>query len=276
MYESHWKLTGKPFENGITDEFYYPAETHQAALLKLRYAIENRRAAAMLCGPSGMGKSLLVQTLKKQLGEIFQPFTQVVFPAMNAEQLVRYLVDRTTGVSEEGCRQSSRDILRFENFIEENSKAKRHAILVIDESQLLEQFELLETLRLLLNVGANAHGNESAWTLILVGQPLLLAQVERFHALDERLAVKCMLNRFLLEETTAYIQHRVRQVGADAEDIFEFTALERIHQLTQGIPRRINRLCDLALMVAYAEERDRITVAVVESVHADLAAPSLV
>lgn len=279
MYESHWKLSERPFENRIDNKFYYPAESHQAALLKLHYAIENRRAAALLCGPGGMGKSLLVEALQRQLTDSYRPICHLVFPAMDGPQMVRYLVDRvganagieappTTGMI---SRDTAADIATFERVLRENLKKKRQAVVVVDEAHLLEQYDLLEPLRLLLNIAAADSGGESAWTLVLVGQPALLSHVERYHALDERLAVKCMLNRFLPEESTAYIQHRLRSAGADAEDIFDYPALERIHSLTQGIPRRINRLCDLALMVGYAEDRTLLTEDVIENVHGDLA-----
>lgn len=275
MYAEHWKLTGRPFENRAESQFYYPAETHQAALLKLHYAIENRRAAALLCGPGGMGKSLIVEMLRKQLGEQFRPICPIVFPAMSSEQLIRYVVDQLDGNHAESPREISLDLSRFERFLRQNIQSKRHAVIVVDEAHLLEQHDLLEPLRLLLNIAAEESAGESAWTLVMVGQPTLLSQVERYHALDERLAVKCMLNRMLPEETTAYIQHRLRMTGADAEEIFDYAALERIHMLTQGIPRRINRLCDLALMVGYAEDHKTITTSTIDSVHGDLAAPSL-
>lgn len=280
MYESHWKLTHRPFENRIDNSFYYPAETHQAALLKLRYAIENRRAAAVLCGPGGMGKSLIVESLGRQLDEACKPLHHLVFPAMNSAQLVRYLVDQVGAAAADPAAEKTRDLATdvrsFENFLRRNLESEWHAVIVIDEAHLLEQHDLLEPLRLLLNLAANESGGEAAWTLVLVGQPTLLSHVERYHALDERLGVKCMLNRFLPEETTAYIQHRLRVAGADAEDVFDYQALERIHMLTQGIPRRINRLCDLALMVGYAEDRSVITADVVDNVHGDLAAPTIV
>jgi general secretion pathway protein A len=283
MYESHWKLSERPFENRIDSKFYYPAETHQAALLKLHYAIENRRAAAVLCGPGGMGKSLLVEALQRQLSESFRPISHIVFPAMNAPQMVRYLVEQLgakNATPEQPAETVSphdmaADVLAFERFLRHNLERKRHAVVVIDEAHLLEQYDLLEPLRLLLNLAAADSGGEAAWTLVLVGQPTLLTHVERYHALDERMGVKCMLNRLLPEETTAYIQHRLRSVGADSEDIFDYPALERIHSLTQGVPRRINRLCDLALMVGYAEDRTMINVEVIDNVHGDLAAPSV-
>ena len=278
MYEAHWKLSERPFENRIDHRFYYPAETHQAALLKLHYAIENRRAAAVMCGPGGMGKSLLIDALQRQLPDAHRPFCHLVFPAMNGPQMVRYLVDRLAASEQAEAavaagepRDMASDLVALERMLRDNLKKGQHAVVVVDEAHLLEQYDLLEPLRLLLNLAAAGSGGESAWTLVLVGQPTLLSHVERYHALDERLGVKCMLNRFLPEETTAYIQHRLRSAGADAEDIFEFDALERIHSLTQGIPRRINRLCDLALMVGYAEDRTRLSVDVIDNVHSDLA-----
>lgn len=272
MYEEHWKLKSRPFENRYEPEFYYPAETHQAAMLKVRYAIENRRAAALMCGTGGIGKTLVIEALKRQLAESFRPCVHSVFPVLNAEQLVRYLVQQLDGQSE-AIREVSADLARFEQFLINNIKANRHAVIVIDEAHLLEQQELLEPLRLMLNIASNEANGEAAWTLVLVGQPTLLSHVENYAALDERLAVKCMLNRLLAEETIAYIQHRMRQSGADAQQIFEYAALERIHVLTQGVPRRINRLCDLALMVGFAEDRGIISVDTVDNVHTDLAAP---
>lgn len=273
MYESHWKLSTRPFENRVDNEFYYPAETHQAALLKLHYAIENRRSAALLCGPSGMGKSLVINALQNQISSDISPLCRVVFPMLPDDQLLRYVVNFLDKENQNTPREASSDLARFESFLKRNVEANQHAVILVDEAHMLEKQGLLETLRLLLNVGATDAGAESAWTLVLVGQPTLLSHVERYHALDERMAVKCMLNRLLPEETTAYIQHRLSAAGAVAEQIFEERALARIHVLTEGIPRRINRICDLALMVGFAEDRDRITVGVIEDVHSDLAAP---
>ena len=269
------KLTGRPFENHADDRFYYPAETHQAALLKLHYAIEHRRAAALLCGPGGIGKTLVANSLGRRLNDEFSPVCHLVFPAMSAEQLIRYLADQLTPGRADDPREPSADLMRLERFLLSNLEQNRHAVVVIDEAHLLEEQNLLEPLRLLLNVAANQAPGESAWTLVLVGQPMLLSHVERYRSLDERLSVKCMLNRFLPEETTAYVQHRLREAGADAEELFELAALERIHALTDGIPRRVNRLCDLALMVGYAEDRDIVSADVIENVNSDLAAPAL-
>ncbi len=273
MYNKHWQVNERPFENRVESKFYYPAETHQAALLKLHYAIENRRAAALLCGPSGMGKSLVVDALQSQLPDSFRPIVHIVFPTMHSDQMVRYIVNHVDPASAEQTKETWSDLARFEAFLRNSIDADQHPVIVIDEAHLLEQHELLEPLRLMLNIAAADSAGESAWTLVLVGQPTLLSHVERYHALDERLSVKCMLNRLLQEETAAYIQHRLRSAGAKHDNVFEVAAVERIHILSQGIPRRINRLCDLALMVGYAEDLNIITADTIDSVHGDLAAP---
>ncbi len=269
MYCDYWKLRTQPFENRCDGDLYYPADSHQTALLKLRYAIENRRAAAIICGPSGVGKSMLINTLRKQLPEQFRPFCQIVFPILAGDQLLRYLVELLDSAGGPGSDTASA-LARFERFLQANLESKRHAIIVVDEAHLLEQNELFEPLRLLLNVAADRAPGESAWTLVLAGQPTLLSQVERYHALDERLAVKCMLNRFLPEETSAYILHRIRAVGGIADNIFTPAAIDVIHNFTRGIPRRINRLCDLALMVGYAEDLPRIDTPTIENVQNEL------
>ncbi len=80
MYEEHWNLTTEPFDQRIEPQFYYPSESHQAALLKLSYAIETRRAAAVLCGDSGTGKSMLVESCIEQLPETISPIVRVPYP----------------------------------------------------------------------------------------------------------------------------------------------------------------------------------------------------
>src|SRR5262245_58963004 len=92
MYESYWGLNCRPFDSGL-DAFYYPCEAHQGALLKLRYTIENRRGAALLAGPAGAGKTLLVGALQRQLPESVAPFVHLVFPQMPGPQLLIWLAE---------------------------------------------------------------------------------------------------------------------------------------------------------------------------------------
>lgn len=271
MYTQHWKLSCRPFENRCDAPFYYPAEMHQAAVLKLHYTIENRRAAALLCGPTGVGKSFLIQELRRQLGDAYKSLTQLVFPALEPAQWLNYFVEAVDAASSGSTTATAQALMRFERMLVRSMDAKQHPTVVVDEAHLLEAYGLLEPLRLLLNVAADRAPGEAAWTLVLVGQETTLAHVERYQSLDERLAVKCLVGRLKPEETHSYIQHRMRAAHGNASQVFEPAAIEAIEILSQGLPRRINRLCDLALMIGYAEEMQRINADVIDSVHADLA-----
>jgi len=269
MYEAYWQLAAKPFENTSDTRFYYPAEPHQGALLKLRYAVENRRSAALLAGGSGLGKSLIVQSLLRHLGDTYGPRPQLVFPQMPPDQLLAYLAESLTGTACDGSAPTvQQSVRRIEQQLAENVRAGRHAVVVIEDAQDLIESHTLETIRLLLNFEFAA---TTPLTVLLVGQPPLLSVLDRLPELDERLAVKCLLRRLTLEESICYIQHRLQAAGAQ-HAIFDTAALEAVHELALGVPRRINRLCDLALLIGFAEERTSLGRAQIEAVADELVA----
>src|SRR5262245_14899818 len=97
MYEPYWQLDCRPFEDTADARFQFAAQAQRGALLKLRYALENRRGAALLAGESGLGKTFVAQILLLQLGESFAPRVHLVFPQMPADQLLTCLADRLAG-----------------------------------------------------------------------------------------------------------------------------------------------------------------------------------
>jgi general secretion pathway protein A len=159
-------------------------------------------------------------------------------------------------------------IRRLQHFLGENARRGQHAVVVIDEAHLLLECEALDTLRLLTNLEG---AGKPALTLILVGQPQLLPALERLPGLEARLGVKCLLRPFNLEETVSYVTHRMTAAGANGE-IFTSEALNILYELTGGNPRCINRLCDLALLIGYAEEQVRINAPQIEAVSNELVA----
>lgn len=267
MYESYWKLKQKPFESSADPRFYYPGESHQAALLKLRYAIENRRGGALLAGASGSGKTLVINMLRNNLDEQFTPFAHLVFPQMSCSELLAYLADELEGsrnASTKATVQAS--IRRIEYFLSGNVDQGRHAVAVVDEAHLLQSADTLEAMRLLLNFGP---AGQPGLTLVLAGQTGLLPTLDRTPQLEERLGVKCLIRPFTKQETGDYVTHRLKVAGA-ARTIFEPDALPTLHALTHGVARRINRLCDLALLIGFAEERQTITASHFESICQEL------
>jgi general secretion pathway protein A len=271
MYESHWKLTTRPFEPRFSSDFYYPSESHQASLLKLRYAIENRRSVSVLGGVSGIGKSFVLQQLRQQLPEKTGPVIQVSYPAISSDELLLYLARQFAPNSVPSIVSPSTAIEALEMTLRKNIQEDRHALLLIDEAEWLESNGSLEVLRLLLNLGIQDANCESALTVILSGQPIVIGQLERYPALDQRVAVRCLLETFDVAETNAYIGHRIRQANGQIDRIFDTEALDAIHHFSHGIPRKINALCDLALMVGYAQDLTLIQASLVDNVQRELA-----
>jgi len=277
MYTSYWQLSKRPFESGIDPAAYYPSETHQSSLLKLRYALEHGNSMGVLCGDSGMGKTLLVKLLAERGGETYAPWVHVVFPQMSTAELLAFVAadlnadgnanalaetisgDRPTQGIDVSIRQIGERLKRI-------ATSGGRAVLVIDEAHLLEGQRTFETLRLLLNF---EHGGQSDLMLLLVGRASLLPMLERLPQLDERVGVKCLLRPLNVEETMSYVQHRLQQAGA-RKPIFTTAALETVHGIARGMPRRINRLCDLALLVGFAEEQKQIGDRHIETVAQEL------
>lgn len=271
MYEAYWKLNQRPFGSGADPRAYYPSDAHQGALLKLRYTIENQHSAGLLTGPPGTGKTLLLRLLAEQLPERFRPMVELVFPQMSAAELLASFAAGlgTTPATALGATLPTiaESIARIQAKLREQASKGRHTVLAIDDAQLLEGNRTFETLRLLLNMEAEGR---PLLTLLLVGQPSLLPMMERMPHFEERLGAKCLLRPLTVEETMSYVSHRLTAAGAQ-QNIFDTGALETLFRLTRGVPRRINRLCDLALLIAFADEQPSVGAAHVEAVAQELA-----
>ena len=155
---------------------------------------------------------------------------------------------------------------RIEKLLASNSQQGRHAVLVIDEAHLISSVHTFEALRLLLNF---EQGGVPGMTILLVGEPAVLPVLDRMPQWEERLGVKCLLRPFSEAETAAYVEHRLRAAGA-TRSIIDPNAIPTLHGLTHGVPRRINRLCDLALLVGFAEEQTSLSAEHFESVSREL------
>ena len=157
-------------------------------------------------------------------------------------------------------------VRRIERFLAENAGQGKHAVVIVDEAHLIESGHTWEALRLLSNFESDGH---PGLTLLVAGQPGLLPILDRMPHLEERFGVKCLLRPLGEQETAEYVHHRLRVAGA-TRDCFEPEALSTLYHLTQGIPRRINRLCDLALLIGYAEGCSSISGEQLEAVSEEL------
>jgi general secretion pathway protein A len=269
VYESYWQLAGNPFGDDCSPQFYFDSQTHQAALLKLRYLIENRKGLGLLVGATGSGKSFLTRVLAEELAESQGPFVTLGFPQLSAAEMLAYLaVELGAGESAVDSRTVGLDrtLREIERLLNGFAKQGKHPVIVVDEAHLIDDVEVFQSLRLLLNF---QQSDRRHFTLLLSGQPELLPHVRRVGPLEERMTIKCVLRSLSLNETADYVRFRLQAAGG-APGIFDDAALLAVFELSGGVPRRINRLCDLALLVGFADESPSISAAQVEAVSDEL------
>ncbi len=242
MYVDYWQLKCKPFENCPDSAFFYYSEGHKAALDRLLYAVQERKSLALLTGDYGCGKTTLIWTLSKALEPDKFRLGIVNNPRLSEIELLNEIIYQ---LGEE--RQSDRmlEVSRLlGDMLFEAVEAGRHTVVIIDEAQLIVDEAALEQLRLLLNYQLE---DRCMLTLVLAGQPALGERVRSMPQLDQRVAMRCQVTPFTPDETRSYVIHRLRVSGLDRPP-FTDEALREICVHSEGVPRRINNICDLALL----------------------------
>ncbi len=269
MYEQYWQLNRNPFEDSTSPDFFYRSQHHHTALLKLRYLVENRKGAGLLVGGSGYGKTYLASMLRYELPEGYGPFVHLVFPQMSPAEILAYLaVELGADESAVGSHDSGLDrtIRQIEKQLKHYTAQQQHPVIIIDEAHLIEDWKVFQSLQLLLNYQDQP---EISFSLILIGNRSLLPRVARLKPFDDRLAVKSLLSPLSREETAKYIAHRMDVAGVQ-QGVFDSNAIDEIFVLSEGVPRKINRICDLTLLVGYADGMTELTGAHVAAVSQEL------
>ena len=222
--------------------------SRDAVRLRLRYSLEQGRGPALLVGSPGTGKTLLARALGADLGACPVHLT---FPVMPAADLVAFLADELGSPPlsrlESGWNGSIR---RLRTGLAAAVARGDRPFLIVDEAHLIEDPTTFEVLRLMLNFASQGPPDLA---MLLVGGPEVVANLPP--ALADRLAARSSLGALTLTESTSYVLGRLRIAGA-SRPLFDPPALAELHRGAEGFPRRLNRLADLALLIAYAEGRE--------------------
>jgi len=263
MYEEYWGFRERPFQNTPDPRFFYESLEHEEALSKLLYTIERNLGAAMLTGVFGCGKTVVGQTLLSRLPGDKYKIAFITNPQLDSVELLRSIVRNLKAVDlpEKKTELSADALLEvLGEILENNDRDGRKTVVVIDEAHIIRDERIFEELRLLLNFQKS---DRFLLTLLLFGQPELKQRVEDNKQLDQRIALKCHLEAFDLKNTVTYIAHRLRVAGG-SEAIFDDGALGVIHDRSGGIPRRINRICDMGLLIGSSKGARAVDRAAVE------------
>ncbi len=259
MYLAHFNLDESPFSITPDPRFVYLTMRHREALAHLLYGLSEGGGFVQLTGEVGTGKTTICRTLLRQLPEhvdaalIFNPHLTV--PDLLESICTELHIELPT---EFPSIKVLSDRL-YAHLLEANARGRR-TVLIIDEAQNLSA-DVLEEVRLLTNLETD---DAKLLQIFLIGQPELRSMLERkeLRQVRQRVTARYHLEALTLEETRHYIRHRLFVAGCDRE-IFTRWAVRKVYRLTGGIPRRINILCDRALLGAYTVNADRVNSAIV-------------
>ncbi|HPY00962.1 MAG TPA: AAA family ATPase [Candidatus Marinimicrobia bacterium] len=252
MYLDYWKIKEKPFENSPDPKFLFHSKQHDEALFRLLYAIQSSRGAALLTGEYGCGKTLLMHTIISELSQGKFKIAYLTNPRWSAMELIEEILYQLEINSKSKSRLEMLHSLN--DFLLQNVQEKCQTIIIVDEAQVISDYETFEELRLLLNFQLN---DRFLVTLFLVGQPELNNMIKNIPQLNQRIAVRFHLKHFNFEETKAYIQYRLKVAGRN-DQIFTDSAFDEIYKYSEGIPRIINNICDLSLVIGFGKHLSTI------------------
>jgi type II secretory pathway predicted ATPase ExeA len=259
LYNEHFGLRERPFSLSPDPEFLFMSKAHAKALSVLEYGILTKAPLTVVSGEVGTGKTTLIQALLRRLDD-----DVTVGLISNARgdrgDLLRWVLGAFDVPAPEGVDYVTL-FQRFQDFVIAEYAASKHVVLIVDEAQNLGM-DALEELRLLTNINS---GKDELLQIVMVGQPELrdmIAQPE-LRQFAQRVTAAFHLQPMDMKTTLEYVTHRLQHAGGTGQE-FTVEAVRFIHEHSDGIPRMVNKLCDLALVYASSADTKQVELAVVQ------------
>ncbi|WP_299784532.1 ExeA family protein [uncultured Roseobacter sp.] len=253
FYTEHFGFRERPFTLLPDPDFVFWSKAHSRAFAVLEYGLISRAPLTVVTGEVGTGKTMLIQALLQHADD-----TITLGLISNAQgdrgDLLRWVLNALDVPAPPAMDYVSL-FQHFLDFVLSEYAAGRYVVLVIDEAQNLGA-EMLEELRMLTNINS---GKDELLQIILTGQPELRQLITRpeLRQFAQRVTATYHLEPFDLPTTRAYIRHRLTHVGGNGDEITP-SAMRHIFEETGGIPRMINKLCDLALVYAASGDQNKV------------------
>jgi general secretion pathway protein A len=260
VYKEYFGLKEKPFGKTPDPRFLFLSRGHEEALARLEYAVEERDIA-LLTGDVGCGKTTLSRALMDRCGTAYR-FVMIFNPRLSALEFLRTVAH---GLEIEQPARTKDDLLRqITGALYDLYRSNLYPVLVIDEAQTVTDLEVFDEIRLLTNYQMD---NQNLISVLIMGQPELrnLLRCQAMEPLKQRISLHFHLKPLSLEETMEYLDFRITAAGGDA-GLFTPDAVQAIHELSEGVPRRINALATNSLLVAYGTDAAVIDASIIQEV----------
>jgi general secretion pathway protein A len=265
MYEAYFHLKEKPFSISPDPRFIYLTAQHQEAFAKVQYAFSERMGMCAIYGEVGAGKTSLARRFWVQYADNPQyNFAMIVHPNFPSTFQFVKEIRREFGL-DKPPRSLSDALDEFQEFLLTEHTQGKTNILVIDEAQNLKPSNY-ETLRQLLNFETNT---QKLLQIALFGQNELATRIDRQPELKDRITLFGALTNLTFDDALALIDFRWKVAGGDKHP-FDSGALEAIFKYSKGLPRKISKIADNALIRAMSEEVRSINAEIIEQVASEV------
>jgi len=267
MYERFYGFRERPFSLTPDPSYLYPSRVHREALSHLRYGIEGHAGFTVITGEIGCGKTTLLQTVLRSLDRKTS-ISRLMNTMLDARELLEAIM-LDFGLDVGHGRSKPYLIRDLAQFLVDERKAGRLALLIIDEAQNLS-VSALEEVRMLSNFETE---KSKLIQIVLVGQPNLRDLLGRhdLEQLRQRVTVSYHIEPLTADETHAYINHRLRHASVAAPPLtFSRPVTDVIHAHSRGVARTINVIADAVLLYGYGSDKSVIDLELTHEVVSDL------
>jgi type II secretory pathway predicted ATPase ExeA len=260
MYQLHWGLEQSPFCTVHDERFFYENPTHNEALARLHYLVENRRRVGLLAGPRGSGKSLLLDVFARQLKR--QGHEAACASALGAGQReLLWSLAAELGLNP----RIDADTFTLWRALADGVAALRHqrrtVVLLVDDIDRAGDGVKLLCLRL-SQIEPSA---DARLTLVMTAADPRRAGRSLLGLCDLRIDVE----PWDVDDTAGFLHASTTRAGR-AEAVFDLPASRRLHDLTHGIPRQVTQLAELALAAGAGKGLECVDEATVDSAYREL------
>ena len=264
LYTTFFGFSERPFTLQPDPDFLFWSEGHNRARTVLEYGVMTHAPLTVVTGEVGAGKTTLIQYLLRTLES--RATVGLISNAQGGRGDLLHWVLYSLGLRTDPGDDYISMFQRFQDFVIEEYAEGRHVVLIIDEAQNLS-IEALEELRMFTNINS---GKDELLQLMLVGQPELrqLITAPELSQFAQRVTASYHLKSLDATSTRDYIRHRLKHVGGTGDEISIF-AIKAIYEETRGVPRLINKLCDMALVYAASVERRAVGIDLIRELLAD-------
>ncbi|MFH0810180.1 MAG: AAA family ATPase [Pseudomonadota bacterium] len=253
MYRDFFQLQDNPFGVTPDPDYLFTSTNHQEAFDHLLYGVRERKGFIEVIGAPGTGKTMLCRLFLDSMDHGTR--TAYVFNTYLSDMELLQAIGDEFGLRPTG--RSRKELIDCLNrFLIDVFAEGGNAVLLIDEAQNLSA-EAFEQLRMLSNLETTT---DKLLQVVLVGQPELHAALVQpeLRQLNDRIAVRYRMQALNRDECEYYIRHRLKVAGGRDLPRIEPEAIDAIHEYSGGIPRKINTICDRALLVAFIANSRRL------------------